>query len=446
MSISELGAPLEGFPPETFQERRTRVLEALGEDVLVLPGAPVRFSSRDTEYPYRSSSELFYLTGAREPGTVAVLRGHAEEERYVLFVQPRDPKAELWTGPRLGPEAARERYGADAAHPLEELEAKLPGLIAGAGLVHHRLGEDDRVERLVRSALREARARGPRTGSGPRGVMDPGGLLDDLRVHKDGLELERMRRAAAITVDTFREALPAARPGVGEWELQALVDASFRRAGADGPAYLTIVASGSNACVLHYVENSRVVAAGDLVLLDAGAAVSMYASDITRTFPVAGSFTPEQRDVYQVVEAARARAVEAVRPGATVEEVHGAAVGTLTEGLVALGVLSGAAERLMEEKEHEAFYPHRTSHWLGLDVHDVGDYARGGASRALEPGMVLTIEPGLYFAPGHAKTPARFAGIGVRIEDDVLVTAGGREVLTGALPTAPDDIEALVRG
>ena len=438
-----MASPFPAFPPETFRARRARVFDALGHDALVLPGSPVRFSSRDTEYPFRASSELFWLTGVREPEGVAVLRGHDEEERFVLFVQPRDPRAELWSGPRLGPEAARERYEADAAYPLEELEARLPGLLAGAGRVYHRLGEDDRVERLVRAALGEARRRGPRTGAGPRGLLDPGELLDDLRLIKDAEEILRIREAARITVDAFRAAMGAVRPGIGEWELEALVDSTFRRSGADGPGYLSIVASGSNACVLHYVENARTIEAGDLVLVDAGAAVSLYSADITRTFPASGRFTPEQRGVYEVVERARARAVSAVAPGATVEGVHRVAVRTLVEGLVELGALAGDVEGLIEEGAHEAFYPHRTSHWLGLDVHDVGDYARRDESRVLEPGMVLTIEPGLYFAPGNEASPERLRGIGVRIEDDVLVTENGHEVLTGALPTSADEVEAL---
>ena len=437
--------PLRGFAPETFLRRRERVFAALGDDAMVLPGAAVQFSSRDTEHRFRPDAELFYVSGVDEPDAVAVLRGHAQEERYVLFVRPKDPKAELWNGPRLGPEEAKRRHGPDAVYPLGELEERLPKLLEGARRVYYRLDQGARVEALVRAALRHARARGPRTGAGPRGVLDPGEVLDDLRLVKDPDEVERLRRAAAVTAAGVGAAMRAVRPGLGEWELEATLESAFRKAGADGPGYLSIVASGPNACVLHYVENSRTIGERDLVLIDAGAAVDLYCGDITRTFPASGTFTGEQRAVYELVERARASAVRAVRPGTTVLDVHSEAARALTEGLVSLGVLEGDVSDLIEQKKHEAYYPHRTSHWLGLDVHDPGDYARGGAERLLEPGMVLTVEPGLYFSPAQEGVPERFAGIGVRIEDDVLVTEGGHEVLTSGLPTAAGEVEAWVR-
>jgi Xaa-Pro aminopeptidase len=437
--------PLRGFTPEAFRRRRERVFQALGGDAMVLPGASIQLASRDTEHRFRPDSELFYVTGVDEPEAVAVLRGYADEERFVLFVRPRDPKAELWNGPRMGPEEAKSRHRADAAYPLGELEERLPKLLEGAGRVHYRLDQGARVEALVRGALRHARARGPRTGAGPRGVIDPGEILDDLRLIKDEEEQERLRRAAAVTAEGVGAAMRAVRPGAGEWELEAALESTFRMRGADGPGYLSIVASGANACVLHYVENSRRVGADDLVLIDAGAAVDLYSGDITRTFPAAGTFTPAQRAVYVVVERARARAVAAVRPGATIADVHAEAVRALTEGLVEMGVLDGDPAALIEGKRHEAFYPHRTSHWLGMDVHDPGDYARAGVDRSLEPGMVLTVEPGLYFSPSQDGVPERFSGIGVRIEDDVLVTLDGCEVLTAGVPTAPEEVEAWVR-
>ena len=442
MTASTSLRPLRGFPPETFRLRRERVLAQLGADAMVLEGASIRYASRDTEYRFRPDSELFYLTGLEEPEAVAVLRGHAQEERFVLFVQPRDAKAELWSGPRLGPDEAKELCGADVVHPLGELEQQLPGLLESAGRVYHRLDQSPQVERSVRAALHQARRRGARDGSGPRGVLDPGEILDDLRLLKDSLELERLRSAAALSVGGLFEAGRAVSPGMGEWELEAILESSFRRAGGDGPSYPSIVASGGNACVLHYVDNSRRIERGDLVLIDAGASLDLYCGDVTRTLPASGSFTREQRAVYEVVEAARAAAVESVCPGATVADVHARAVEVLTEGLMALGALEGDPAQLIEEKKHETFFPHRTSHWLGLDVHDPGDYAREGKGRVLEPGMVLTVEPGLYFAPGSDATPTRFAGIGVRIEDDVLVTPNGHDVLTSALPTETAEVEA----
>lgn len=437
---------LRRFPPETLQARRRKVLEALESSALVLPGASVRFSSRDTEYPFRADSELFYLTGVDEPDAVAVLRSHADEERFILFVRPRDEKAELWTGPRMGPEAAKDYYGADEAYSLGELETRLPALLEGSRLVYYRLGHADRVEPLVMAALRRGRARGPRTGAGPRGVVDPGEILDDMRLIKDEEEIVRLREAATIAVDGFRAAMGVARPGMGEWELEAILNSAFRRAGAEGSAYPTIVASGGNACILHYVGNTRRMHEGEAVLVDAGAAVALYCSDVTRTFPADGRFTPAQRSVYEVVDAARAEAVAAVCPGATIADVHEAATRTLVEGLVALGVLEGDIGRLIEEKKHERYYPHQTSHWLGLDVHDVGDYARQGSPRVLESGMVLTVEPGLYFPAADDGTPAELRGLGVRIEDDVRVTEKGADVLTAALPTRADEIEALIGG
>lgn len=437
-------APMGGFAPAMFEGRRRRILDALGNDAMVLPAAPVVRASQDTEYPYRPDSELFYATGVVEPEAVAVLRGHADEDRFVLFVRPRDPDAELWSGPRMGPERARERFGADATWPATDLEERLPGLLGGADHVHYRLGASSRVEALVRQALARARSRGSRKGTGPRGVLDPGGVLDPLRLVKEEAELERLRQAVSITVRAHREAMRAAGPGVGEWEIQASLEASFRRSGAEGPAYGTIVASGRNACVLHYVENRKRMDAGDLVLLDAGASLGLYAADITRTFPASGRFGPEQRAVYDVVEEARRRAVEVVRPGAAIADVHGAALQALAEGLMELGVLEGPAEAVLEDEAHKPFFPHQTSHWLGLDVHDPGDYAFRGQSTALEPGMVFTVEPGLYFRPGGPGDEGPFSGIGIRIEDDVVVTEDGCEVMSSDLPTEAEKVEALV--
>jgi Xaa-Pro aminopeptidase len=436
---------LRGFPPETFRRRRERAFALLGPDALVLPGGSIQYTSRDTEHRFRPDSEVFYLSGLEEPDVVVVLRGHADDqeksERFVIFVRPRDAKAELWSGKRLGPDAARELYGADAAYPLSELEERLPGLLDGSRRVYYRMDQHPRTESLVRGAIRHARARGARTGTGPRGIIDPGEILDDMRLVKDAAEIQKLRRACEISELGMRAAAESMRAGVGEWELEAALEAAYRRNGAEGPGYPSIVASGANACVLHYTENNRQAGANDLVLIDAGASVDLYCGDITRTLPIGGCFTPEQRLIYDVVEKARADAVAEIRPGATVASVHDAATKTLVAGLIDLGVLEGDPAALIAEKKHEAFYPHRTSHWLGLDVHDPGDYARGGQDRALEPGMVLTVEPGLYFGEGAA----RFVGIGVRIEDDVLVTSDGHEVLTPGVPTGSADVERWVR-
>lgn len=438
MDRKELRTP----PAERLRARRASVLEALGSGVMVLPAAEVQFSSRDTDLAYRPDSELFYVTGVEEPDAVAVLSG-GDPGTWTLFVAERDPDRELWGGPRDGPAEAMERFGPDACHPLTELEQRLPDLLAPADRVYARLGRGGRTERLIVAALERARARGPRTGTGPRGVVDPGEILDDLRLRKDEHEIERIRAAARLTIEGHRAAAGAIRPGRGEWWVQAELEAAFGRGGGV-PGFGTIVGSGANACVLHYRANDASIADDALVLVDAGAELGLYNGDVTRTYPASGRFTDAQRRVYDVVEAARAAAVAMVRPDVTVAAVHQAAVRAVVEGLIDLGALAGDVDELVARDAHKPYYPHQTSHWLGLDVHDPGDYARAGTARALEPGMVLTVEPGLYFRPGGDERVEPYAGIGVRIEDDVLVTETGHENLTLALPTAPDDIEKLM--
>ncbi len=437
---------IQGFEAETFLRRRSEVVKALQGGVLLLPAAPVRFRSRDTEYLYRPDSELFYLTGCTEPGAVAVLSGTGGGEAFILFLPERDARAERWSGPRLGPGEAREMFGADAAYTTAEMGERLRRILEGTRTVYFRLGTGSAVEDLVLDALGFARSRGARTGLGPRAVVDPGRVLDDMRLRKDPEEVARIRQAAALTVDSFLEVMPNVHPGLGEWEVQALLEAAFRKRGARGPAFPTIVGSGPNACVLHYTANDHVVDPGALVLLDGGVEMGLYSGDVTRTIPAGGTFSLEQRAVYEVVLRAHAAAVGAIGPGVAIVEVHRAAVGALTEGMLDLGVLSGSVDELLENEAYERFFPHQTSHWLGLDVHDVGDYARDGVSRILEPGMVLTVEPGLYLSPGDDSLPAPFRGIGVRVEDDLLVTEAGSENLTGDLPVEADDLEALIRG
>ena len=447
--MSHRSEPMLGFSPETFRARRERALAALEGSALVLPAAPAALKSRDTERRYRADSELFYLTGVVEPGALAVLRPGGDDGDFSLFVRPRDEEAERWSGERLGPDGAREVFSADQVYRADEVEKRLPHLLAGPESVYFRLGSGSRVEALVVEALATARLRGARKGLGPRSVVDPGEILDPMRLVKDPEEVDRMRRAASVTIDAYHDLLSAIRPGVGEWELEAALDAGLRKRGAWGPAYPTIVGSGPNACVLHYLSNDRTLEEGDLVLVDAGAELDLYAADITRTFPVSGRFSDTQRSIYDVVLRANRRAVEAVRPGTTVAQVHREARDGLIDGLQGLGILVGSKDDVLEGETYKPFFPHQTSHWLGLDVHDVGDFAWGGESRVLEPGMVLTVEPGLYFAPGAAGSDgvlADYLGMGVRIEDDVLVTADGHEVLTASLPVEAEEIEALLGG
>jgi Xaa-Pro aminopeptidase len=437
--------PLTDIPAQAFAARRVATFDALGHGVMVLPAAQPLFRSRDTEIRYRPDSELFYLTGVTEPGAVAVLVGGADR-RFLLFVPERDADAERWSGPRLGTNAAEERFGADETHPVSDLGPLLPALLREGDVIHARLGRAEDLDRAVFDALRHARARGAREGSGPRAVIDPGEILDELRLHKDEHEIARIRRAVSLTVEGHLAGISLARPGVGEWAVEASVNAAFREGGAEGAGFETIVGSGPNGCVLHYVENRRTLEDGDLVLLDAGAEVGLYHGDVTRTFPANGRFTSEQRAVYDVVERARVSALEAANPGATISSVHDAVVRVLLEGLVDLGVLTGAVDALVADEAHRVYYPHQTSHWLGLDVHDPGDYVRGGADRCLAPGMVFTVEPGLYFPLGLGGSAAPYEGIAVRIEDDLLMRADAVENLSAQLPTDADAMEALARG
>ncbi|MBT8398661.1 MAG: M24 family metallopeptidase [Gemmatimonadetes bacterium] len=436
--------PFLGFSPERFSERRTRVKKALGGGVLLLPSAPVLRRSRDTEVRYRPDSELFYLTGCVDPGVVAVLRAD-HEEGFVLFVPGRDPKAEVWSGPRMDPSEAKDLYGADKVFSTSELEERLPELLRSGSRVLFRLGVHPALEKLVVEALTWARGRGSRTGDGPRAVADPGTILDELRMVKDSEEISRIRGATELTVAAFEEAMGATRPGMGEWEVESLLEAAFRKGGGTGPAFPTIVGSGENGCTLHYTLNRSRIQQGHLVLLDGGAEVDLYAGDVTRTYPAGGQFTGPQAEVYHWVLRAHRAACEAIGPGAQVSRIHEAALAELVMGLVELGILQGDPGELLEEGAYKPHFPHQTSHWLGLDVHDVGDYATESGPRVLSAGTVLTVEPGLYFPSGSGTAPSALAGIGIRIEDDILVTSEGAENLTEGLPVSPDRVEALNR-
>ena len=411
---------------------------------MILSSAPLLYRSRDTEVRYRPDSELFYLTGITQPGAVAVFTSQGGEGHFLLFVPSRDLKAEVWSGPRMGPERAKEVFGADDSLPFEDLPQELPKRLKGPGRLFFRLGEDPMLEPVVIDALRAGRRSGARKGDGPRAVEDPGQILDELRLRKDPEELARIRQATSLTVAAFREAMKDTRPGMGEWEVESLLESGFRRGGASGPAFPTIVGSGENACTLHYSANEHTIDDGELVLLDGGAEFGLYSGDVTRTYPANGRFSAPQLSVYEVVLAAHRAAIETVRPGNSVAEVHESALKRLVQGLIELDVLSGNREELVKGKAYEGFFPHQTSHWLGLDVHDVGDYTRQGASRVLEPGMVLTVEPGLYFPPVAGEKPGPFTGLGIRIEDDILVTEGGANNLTQALPVSPDGLEAML--
>ena len=428
------------FDPSIHASRRQRFLDQLGVAAAVIPAAALATHHADCEWPFRQDSDFFYLTGFDEPDAVALLLPHRPEgERFVLFVHPKDPAAEVWTGFRWGTEGAVERYGADIAHPLDQLSSLLPGYLVGAEAIAFRVGRHPVVEPLVLSAWGRQLDSYARAGVAALGLVAPTPILHRLRLVKEGHELQRLREACRISAEAHELARSMTRPGMNEAEVQAAIEAHFRAAGARGPAYGSIVAGGDNACVLHYTANTAQLQDGDLLLIDAGCSVDdYYNGDITRTFPVNGRFSAEQRELYGVVLASQEAAVEAVSPGGNAEQVHATALRVLVEGLVDLGLLLGDVDGLIEQGAYRHLYMHRTGHWLGLDVHDVGAYRLGEQPATLQPGMVLTVEPGLYVSDrlavpeGQPEIDDRWKGIGIRIEDDVAVTESGHEVLTAA--------------
>jgi Xaa-Pro aminopeptidase len=395
----------------------------------------------DVQFPFRQSSDLYYLTGFSEPEAMVVLRPDAPDQRFVMFVRPRDRERETWEGRRAGVEGAVDRFGADAAYPISELAERLPALIANVDDLHFSLGLDADFDRQLLAVLADLRQRERRGRRPPRRVVDPRAILHEMRLHKTPEELSVLRRAADITCEAHREAMKLAAPGVTEYELEALINYTFRRRGGAGPGYSSIVGGGDNATILHYVDNSEPLREGELVLIDAGCEYQFYTADVTRTFPVNGRFSLAQRDLYSVVLSAQEQAIQMTRPGVTIDEIHDHTVAMLTRGMVDIGLLPGPADERIEKADYKKFYMHRTSHWLGMDVHDVGAYTDDGTPRPLQPGMVITIEPGLYVPRDTEGVPRELLGIGVRIEDDVLVVDGGREVLTSAAPKTIDDLE-----
>ncbi|MDQ3229471.1 MAG: aminopeptidase P N-terminal domain-containing protein [Pseudomonadota bacterium] len=434
--------PIIGISPPMYARRRKQLMRIAGEDaILVLPAAQERIRSRDTHYPYRQDSDLLYLTGFAEPEAVLVLvpgRTHGES---LLFCRERDPDREGWDGPRAGPEGAVETFAMDDAYPIADLDEILPGLLEGRRRVYYHFGRDTDFDLKLIGWLNRVRAQARQGAQPPHEFLELGHLLDELRLFKDKDELKLMQRAADISVLAHQTAMHAARPGVREYELQAEIEKVFRSHDAC-PAYSSIVGAGANACVLHYIANAAQAKDGDLVLIDAGAEYRGYAADITRTFPVNGRFNKEQRALHDLVGAAQTAALSQAKPGVAYEAGHNAAVETLTEGLLQLGLLKGRLEKNIAEGGYKRFYRHKTGHWLGLDVHDVGEYRIDGESRLLEPGMVFTIEPGLYVSPEDTSVHAKWRGIGIRTEDDVLVTRDGHKVLTDNLARSADEIEA----
>ena len=423
-----------------YANRRRRLAETISGGIAVVPTAPERVRNRDSHYPYRFDSHFFYLTGFTEPEAVLVLA----PQKSVLFCRERNPEREIWDGFRHGPEAARERFGFDEAHPIGNLDQEMARLLENQPALYYPMGADPEWDARAIRWVNAVRARVRAGIAAPERVHDVRAVIDDMRLVKDAHELGVMRRAARIAAAAHRRAMQRARPGRYEYEIEAELLYEFRRNGAQFPAYSPIVAGGANACVLHYVSNDAPLRDGELLLIDAGCELDGYASDLTRTYPVNGRFSAAQREIYELVLAAQRAAMESVRPGKAWNEPHDAAVKVLAQGMLDLKLLSGSLDEVLQKETYKRFYMHRTGHWLGLDVHDAGDYKRQGNWRTLAPGMVLTVEPGLYLR-AEDDIPERLRNIGIRIEDDVLVADAGCEVLTAEAPKAIDDVEALMR-
>jgi Xaa-Pro aminopeptidase len=426
-----------------YRTRRAAVLERIGAGIAIVPTAPERMRNRDSDYLYRFDSYFYYLTGFPEPEAVLVLIAGASP-RAILFCREKHPERELWEGFRYGPEAARAAFGFDEAYPIAELDQKLPQLLANQPALHYAPGMDAAWDARVMRWLNDVRALA-RTGvTAPAEIRDLRVMLDAMRLVKDDHEVAVMRRAADISAGAHVRAMRAARAGAMEYEIEAELLYEFRRHGSQFPAYWPIVAGGANACILHYRENDKRLEDGTLLLIDAGCELDGYAADITRTFPVNGRYSGPQREIYELVLAAQLAAIEAVRPGNPWNAPHDAAVKVLAQGFIDLGLCQGTLDAVLEKEDYKRFYMHRTGHWLGLDVHDAGDYKEAGDWKPLRPGMTLTVEPGCYVRPAES-VPERFWNIGVRIEDDALVTPSGCEILTAGAPKLVAEVEALMR-
>ena len=427
-----------------YRKRRKKLMDMLGDDsIAILPAAPEKIRNRDVAFRYRPDSDFFYLTAFAEPEAVLALIPGRSQGEFILFCRERDPEQEVWHGSRAGLEGACNDYGADDAYPIADMDDIVPGLLENRERIYYTMGNDIAFDQRVLGWVNQVRGK-IRTGvHAPEEFISLNHILHDMRLYKSRHEISKLRDAATISAKAHVRAMKACRPGMMEYQVEAELLHEFMRRGAFSAAYPSIVGSGVNSCVLHYIDNTREMKDGDILLIDAGAEYEGYASDVTRTFPVSGRFSDHQRAVYEIVLAAQLAAIDAVKPGNHWNQPHDSAVEVLTEGLVALGILKGSAQTLIEKEDYKRYFMHKTGHWLGMDVHDVGDYKLGDEWRMLEPGMALTVEPGLYFPPqkGLAK---KWWNIGVRIEDDVLVTKSGHEVLSRDAPKSIPEIEALM--
>jgi Xaa-Pro aminopeptidase len=430
---------------ELFAKRRRAFLEAVtarsgdGGSVCLFPAAPVFTRNNDVEHDYRQDSDLFYLTGFSEPQTVLVM--DAAGPRSTMFVRARDVDREIWDGPRFGVDGAKEHFGADEAFTIDKLGEELPKLFQNKQRLYYRLGVNRAMDDKVLEAVDRARARAKLGFTWPVEIIDPGTILHEMRLFKSSGDLDAMRKAADITAEAHLRAMGATKPGMHEFQVEAMLLETFRAHGSERAAYGSIVGSGANATILHYRQNNKKMEQGELLLIDAGAEYDYYAADVTRTFPVGAKFSKPQEAIYQLVLDAQEAGIAKTVTGSTLEQIHATCVDVITRGLVKLGLLQGEVEQLIKDEAHKPFFMHKTSHWLGMDVHDVGNYYVGGKARPLEPGMVLTVEPGIYIGKDYDKVPAEWRGIGVRIEDDILVTAGEPDNLTRAIPKTVAEVQ-----
>jgi len=427
-----------------FARRRKQLMRMMGRGAIAIaPAAPMKIRNRDVEYDYRQDSDFHYLTGFPEPEAVAVLIPGRKQAEYVLFCRERDPERETWDGLRAGQSGAVEQYGAEDSFPIGDIDDILPGLIEQCERVYYTIGVNPEFDQQVIGWVQKLRSQANKGTHTPQEFVALDHLLHDMRLYKSRAEIAAMRKAARIAATAHHRGMVLCEPGMREYVVHAELIHEFKRFGAE-PSYSPIVGSGSNSCILHYRENNRIMEDGDLLLVDAGCEYDCYASDITRTYPVNGKFSAEQRAIYDIVLTAQLAAIEKVRPGNHWNEPHDAAVREITKGLKKVGLLKGSLAKLIKDEAYKPFFMHRTGHWIGMDVHDVGDYKVGEEWRVLEPGMVLTIEPGIYIAAGSKGVAKKWWNIGIRIEDDVLVTKQGNEVLSNGVPKQAEEIEALM--
>ncbi|MEA3286284.1 MAG: aminopeptidase P N-terminal domain-containing protein [Candidatus Marinimicrobia bacterium] len=426
-----------------YEVRRERLMQSLGNGVAILKGAPAQTRTNDTEYPYRQDSDLFYFTGYAEPGAACIIDPNNSDQQFTLFVLPPDPEKEVWTGWRLSFEETMEQYGADQTLDIAEFSEYALKAMKSASKVFTNLNHEKEHQYKMLDQLRQVRGEIQRSGGGPESLESIGSISHEMRLFKDIHEIELMQKAADISKEAHVKAMQVCVPGLHEYQLQAVMESHFVFEGGSGPAYTSIVGSGDNATVLHYIKNQDVIKDGDLILIDAAAEYQMYASDITRTFPANGKYSDAQKAIYEVVLKAQNAVIEAAKPGVTFQELHDLDLKLLVEGMVEIGLLEGSVDEIIETGSYQVYFMHKTGHWLGLDVHDMGKYMVDNKSRVLEPGMVFTVEPGIY-VNSKTSAPEKYRGIGIRIEDNILITEKGNRNLTGAVPKEIADIEAIM--